>query len=373
MIKKILFVTTTAIILLIFNSLHFTGVKAESKGYEPSYLKDTINEKPAEQVYKNIQVLKGMPASELIPTMRFMASSLGVRCDFCHVTSKTGSWPMDRDDKETKLTARKMITMMNQIDNDNFEGRRAVNCATCHNGNKKPNTFPPLFSEKRDIVFDKKTLPVPNTLLDKYIDAIGGKAVFEKIKTRVTKGEIIMANGEKEEYELYQSAPDKYLSTITSKEGVMLSGYNGTSGWMQTPNRMEELKGDELHDAKREAEFYREIELDKLYPDMRTTGMQYIGERKAYEVGAGDEYGNYIKLYFDTESGLLLRTVYYTRTSFGSIPEETNYDDYRSVDGIKLPFYIETHGTFFDRILKVTSIKNDVQIDEAKYNMPEKK
>src|SRR5207237_10904653 len=64
-------------------------------------------DKPAEQVFKNIQVLKGVPAGRLLSIMeRGYTRSLGVRCDFCHVV---GEW--DKDDKEMKQAARDMVRM----------------------------------------------------------------------------------------------------------------------------------------------------------------------------------------------------------------------------------------------------------------------
>jgi hypothetical protein len=74
--------------------------------------------KTTEQVYKNIQVLKRVPADQLIPSMQFVTASLGVHCDFCHVERA-----FEKDDKETKQTARKMMRMMFAINEDNFDGR----------------------------------------------------------------------------------------------------------------------------------------------------------------------------------------------------------------------------------------------------------
>src|SRR4051812_1749478 len=93
---------------------------------------------PAEKFYKNIQVFQRLPSDQLTPAMNFMAASLGVRCTHCHVKNDTGRWPMEKDDKETKLVARKMIAMTRDINKANFGGRTTVTCATCHAGKKKP-------------------------------------------------------------------------------------------------------------------------------------------------------------------------------------------------------------------------------------------
>ena len=86
-------------------------------------------QKTAVEVFKNIQVLKDIPASELIPSMRYIAASLGVGCDYCHQADH-----FDNDDKPTKQRARNMMKMMFAINQDNFNGKREVTCYTCHRG-----------------------------------------------------------------------------------------------------------------------------------------------------------------------------------------------------------------------------------------------
>src|SRR5712675_1608884 len=93
--------------------------------------------KTADQAFKNIQTLKGIPADQLVPTMQFITASLGVECEYCHVEGA-----FDKDDKKPKQTARKMMEMMFAIDKGNFEGRRAVTCYTCHRGNARPVAIP---------------------------------------------------------------------------------------------------------------------------------------------------------------------------------------------------------------------------------------
>ena len=79
--------------------------------------------KTAAEMNKNIQVLAALPAVELFPTMQFMAASLGVSCEYCHVSDDTGRWPMEKDDKPPKRTARRMLTMVQWINATEFDGR----------------------------------------------------------------------------------------------------------------------------------------------------------------------------------------------------------------------------------------------------------
>lgn|SRR5215471_11806551 len=104
------------------------------------------NCKTAEAAFKNIKVLKGINASELIPTMVFIRSSLCVECNFCHVSRP--KWSPELDQKEEKKTARRMILMMRQINQQNFNGETRVTCATCHQGHSPAKT-PPLMETSR--------------------------------------------------------------------------------------------------------------------------------------------------------------------------------------------------------------------------------
>src|SRR5271155_4779243 len=99
--------------------------------------------KKAEEQFKNIQVLKGIPADQLIPAMQFITASLGVECQFCHVEGA-----FEKDDKKPKETARKMMEMMFAINKDNFDGHREVTCYSCHRGSTDPVGTPLVMAEE---------------------------------------------------------------------------------------------------------------------------------------------------------------------------------------------------------------------------------
>ncbi len=121
--------------VLISSSMMINGGKAQTPASAPG-------PKKAEEQFKNIQVLKGLPADQLFPTMQFITASLGVECEFCHVQGA-----FDKDDKKNKQTARKMMEMMFAINKDNFEGHRAVTCNSCHRGSADPQAIPAVMSE----------------------------------------------------------------------------------------------------------------------------------------------------------------------------------------------------------------------------------
>jgi len=104
--------------------------------------------RPAEQVYKNIQILKGLPANQLVALMKSFTRALGVRCEHCHVTAPGSDIPgfgaFSKDDLEAKQTARKMLGMAGSIQRDFFDGKQGPTCWTCHRGSTKPELEPPL-------------------------------------------------------------------------------------------------------------------------------------------------------------------------------------------------------------------------------------
>src|SRR6266436_8962363 len=98
----------------------------------------------AEDVFKNIQVLKGISVDEFMATMGFFAASLGLNCTDCHISESSGDWARYADDTTLKRTTRRMIQMVNTINAGNFGGRRAVTCYSCHRGTTRPKVIPSL-------------------------------------------------------------------------------------------------------------------------------------------------------------------------------------------------------------------------------------
>ena len=93
--------------------------------------------KPAEEVYKNIQIMKGVPAPRLRSVMMNLTKWLGVECAHCHVMGE-----FEKDDKPAKKTARSMFQMVRGINQNNFGGSGPVTCWTCHRGQAKPQSLP---------------------------------------------------------------------------------------------------------------------------------------------------------------------------------------------------------------------------------------
>src|SRR5215211_3479599 len=135
----------------------------------------------AEDVFKNIQVLKGVTVNEFMGTMGIFSVALGMSCEDCHKADDT-DWANFAIDNPRKRMARVMVTMMTNINKTNFGGRQMITCYTCHRGGDKPKTTPdvekvygaPPVDPSTDIIVQAKNVPTPDQVLDKYIQAIGG-------------------------------------------------------------------------------------------------------------------------------------------------------------------------------------------------------
>ncbi|MGA9994590.1 MAG: c-type cytochrome [Pyrinomonadaceae bacterium] len=337
-------------------------------------------DKPVEQTRKNIQVLKGLPESQLFPLMNFVRVSLGVNCEFCHV--HTGdNWDWASDAKDEKKTGREMMQMVLSVNKSNFGGNNAITCYTCHRGNEHVTGIPPLpqpwpkEEEKKDEKAANANVPTAEQLFDKYLQAVGGRAAIDAIKTRAMKGTVVMANNVSIPYEAYQSAPNKVYAVMhTPKQGDIQHGYNGTVGWMQGPRGTRQLPSWQLAQLKQEADPANDYVFKENYTRLRLIGKDKINDHEAYYVRAVNKNGNGERLYFDTQTGLLLRRVIIERTVLLPIPHETNYDDYRDVSGLKMPFAVTEYNidNTQSSVLKFTEIKLNVPVDDAKFNMPQK-
>ena len=321
----------------------------------------------AGQKFKNIQIFKTLPATQIDPTMAFISGSLGVRCNYCHASNG-----FDKDDKQTKLTARGMIQMVFDLNRGSFNGQGAVTCYTCHRGKPTPVSVPAVGQNLWAASSPSPAPEAPPTvkqILDRYVQAVGGADALMKITSRTVKGSRIGADGVLVPEEVYQKAPDKLL-TVTSYPNVVFSnGYNGTVGWGHSSrDGATPLPDQLLAQLKRDAVFYKELKTQEIYPSLTLLGKASVRDADAYVIQATPADGPAEKLFFDVRTGLLVRRYTESDTPVGKLPLQVDYEDFREVDGIKQPFLI--HWSFPGRVWgrKIDEIKQNVPLDDAKFN-----
>ena len=329
--------------------------------------------KLAEEEYKNIQALKGIPAEQVIPSMQFMAAALGVECEYCHVAHAN-----EKDDKKAKVTARKMIGMMMAINRENFDGHREVTCYSCHRGSTEPVSTPVITDEERRPADEggKKTdearasLPRAEQLLDKYLAAVGGVDALQKITSRVQKGTLTAFGGQHFPVDVYSKAPDKRASVMHLQGGDSVTAFDGKQGWLSVPGRVHVMSAAENDAARMDADLYLPAHLKTLYAKFSVDIGEKIDGHDTYMVVGRNEGQPPLRLYLDKESGLLLRVVRYAETPLGRNPAQIDYADYRDANGVKVPFRwtLARPGNRFT--IQVEQVEQNIPVDDSKFAPP---
>jgi hypothetical protein len=337
----------------------------------------TDEQKTAEQTFKNIQALKGLPDSQIPAVMGYMQAAVGARgCDACHVRSGDGPPEYEKDDKQMKQTARKMIQMVTDINKTSFNGRPEITCWTCHQGHEHPVAVPSLPQSPANAESQPPrpggAAPVAEQVFDKYVQAVGGRDAAAKFTSVVLTGNQMGQNGTPMPVEIYRKAPGKVLSTVTSPQGTMIQAFDGTSGWMQNQRGTRDIPPGELGRLKDQDSLYDVIKIQEPFPKMRPGGREKIGDRDAIVLRGQAPDNRMLRLSFDSETGLLLRKVILTSTMIGIIPEQYDFEDYRDIDGVKLPYTIRLSGLDArgSWARKFTEIKHDQTIDDNKFAKP---
>ncbi|HXU18530.1 MAG TPA: c-type cytochrome [Terriglobales bacterium] len=317
--------------------------------------------KLSEEVYKNIQVLKGVQADQLVPAMQFMTYALGVECSYCHVEGA-----LEKDDKKPKLTARKMIQMMMAIDRVNFDAKQSVTCYSCHRGSPRPSAVPvisdagPLLGSKHPDNAEQKGV-APDEIISKYIEAVGGSSAISKLTSRKLRASVILA-GRSLSAEILTKEPNRQIMVIHLPNGDSITAYDGEAGWTAGPNRrVHDISAVEVESARVETDLHLPLDLKRMFSQLQSTEPEKVGDFEAYVLSAMNSGELASKFYFDQGSGLLIRILRFTRSPLGLNPTQIDYSDYRTQDGVKLPF---------QQTISRPNSRFVIQIQEAKFNVP---
>ena len=358
----------------------------------------------AEQVFKNIQVLKGIPVDDFMETMGLMTAALQFDCSDCHTNAGTDSvdWAADTP---RKRTARRMVTMVTKINNDNFGGRQMVTCWSCHRNRDRPLVTPNMETiysmpslESDDVVAPTPGLPSPESILDRFIEVSGGAPRLAALTSFVGKGTSVGFGGfgGGGDVEIITKAPDKRATIILFKKetgrGDQIRTYDGRTGWVRTPlNVLGEfqLNGGDLDGARFDAQLSFPGQIKQILTNLKTGPPNIITDLPAPESqsslqkdltsgqthsvnivqGTGSR-GLLVTLYFDKQTGLLLRELRYGNSPIGRVPTQIDYTDYREVNGIKLPFRITYAWLDGCDSIVLNDIKTNGPVNEAKFGRP---
>jgi photosynthetic reaction center cytochrome c subunit len=342
-----------------------------------------LGQKPqmAEDVFKNVQVMKGIPVDEFMNTMGVFSAALGMSCEDCHASndSKWENYALDTSPK--KRMARRMVQMVTTINKDNFGGRQMVTCWSCHRGSDRPKITPDLATlydrpdEADDVITAAPNGPSADQILDKYIQAIGGAQRAAALKSFVAKGTSAGygPEGTPRPVEIYAKAPNQRTTIIHTQNGDSITVFNGRSGWIAAPLRplpVLELSGSSLEGVRLDAELAFAAGIKQTLAKWRVGFPVTINDREAQVIQGTAPGGSLATFYFDSESGLLVRTVRYSDSIVGRTPTQIDYSDYRDVAGVKMPFRFTMAWLDGKERFELTDVQANAAIEDAKFARP---
>jgi hypothetical protein len=323
--------------------------------------------------------------------MNFVGDSLGVNCDYCHVKGdknpQTGedTWLWERDDKKEKAAGRDMMRMVLELNRTRFNREAVVTCYTCHRGNTRPERMVPL--PPHDYFLDalkpqpKRVLPTAQEVIAKYLSAVGAHRQDILSQAIVMRGTVERVERAKASgpTEIIFKQPNKARIVETLTSGVVTRGWNGTTAWAQSGKNLNQASGETLKAMKATPTttiasdgFLSPIKVPDSPSRATLVGVARINDRESYQVVIEDSSTQSIQLFFDVETGLLLRRVNVTNTMLGSLNVQWDFSDYRDVSGLKLPFLIRTSDVSpYDTVVRrFSEIKIDSSVNENVFDIP---
>jgi len=337
----------------------------------------------AEQAFKNVRVLKGIPVDQFMATMGFFSASLGETCTDCHSAESGGDWSKYADDNPRKETARRMIGMMNAINKTYFAGKREVTCYSCHRGVERPDVTPnladlygpPPSKEPDELRQPTGRASTADQILDKYIQALGGAERLTKLTSFVAKGTYQGYQDDKFPVDVFAKAPNQISTVIHTAAGDSTTTYDGRAGWIagpatERPVTLLELTGGDLAGAKLDAAVWFPAQIKQALMQWRAGSVATIEGHEVQMIqGTGD--GRYpVNFYFDSKTGLLARMVRYNESPVGLNPTQIDYTDYRDVAGVRMPYHVMVTWLDGRSTTEFSEIQPNAAIDAATFAKP---
>jgi len=335
----------------------------------------------AEEVFKNVQVLKGIPVDEFMDTMGMFSAALSLNCIDCHTAESVGTWDRFADETPLKQTARRMVQMVNEINRTNFKGVRSVTCYTCHHGDLRPKMVPNLAAQYATPVEDPNEIevfrlpggPSADQVFEKYLQALGGPQRVAGLTSFAGKGTYIGFETEqtKVPVEVFAKAPLQRATVVHMTVGDKVTLYDGRAAWIagsDKPVPLMPLTGGNLDGAKIDALVAFPAQIKEAFSQWQV-GATAIDDREVHVLRGTNPRQPPVNFYFD-ESGLLVRVVRFGDTAVGRVPTQIDYSDYREVSGVKMPFKWTVTWTNGQSTTELSEMQGNVSIDAARFARP---
>jgi hypothetical protein len=217
-----------------------------------------------------------------------------------------------------------------------------------------------------------QTLPPASQIVERYIEAVGGRDAFRQHEFRRSELEMAMpAAGMTMNMEVLQARPNRTLTRMTLPGmGTMTSGYDGQVAWAMDPmSGARILSGEELEQSRQQSDFDSSFDFARLFPTMETVERATMGDRTCYNVRMVTEGGVEVHNCFDTETGLLIGAVAEQTSPMGTVTTEMLFEDYQQADGILMPMRTRMQMMGQEMVVTVKSVSHD-PIDLSVFELP---
>jgi hypothetical protein len=329
-----------------------------------------------------LEVLQSLPEAQLFPLMNLVATSLGVRCDYCHVQanpdlsrtpSNVGGWVWDRDDKLTKRRAREMMKMVIDLNASRFRGEAKVTCYTCHRGATQPSRLPTLPPPHPGASRTPSPTPLPSAdrVWAAYVAAVGARDTAAPGTGMIIRGWDDRPEGRYGKFEITVAGSDRYRITLTGPELTLSQGLYGEVAWGVANNAVQQFSSPaDVARMPRIAMRYRPLK--EQPPNLRTVGIERVDDRDTYVLQGKVDSITTQRSYFDVVTGLLRREITTTETLLVPLEEQVDYDDYRDVGGVQMPFRVRiSDGAPYSTTTRtILEIRRNVPVADTLFRPP---
>jgi hypothetical protein len=355
---------------------------SQASGQTPAQQKPLM----AEDVFTNVQVLKGIPVNQFMETMGFFSAALGYNCTNCHGDQVLGNWAKYADDTPVKRTARRMVEVARTINKTLFGGREAVTCYTCHRGSPTPKIVPSLLEQYSeppaddpdDVEISRRapTTPTADDILNRYIQALGGAERLAALTSFVGKGNYdgFDSYHGKVAVDVYAKSTGQRTVIVHTQNGESITAYDGRNAWIMGPDKpvsvLQLVPGGDMDGVKLDADLAFPGRLKQALTGLRVGFPTTTIDDREVQVVQATAGASRVKLFFDKQTGLLTRVVRYSKTIVGPVPTQIDYSDYREVAGVKMPFQWRLTWTDGQSMYSLSEVQPNVAIDPAKFARP---
>src|SRR6185436_11473576 len=388
--KAVIFTVATVAVAWLVSIAFATGTMPTLHAQQPSSSQvaaaTPATPQMSDKVFKNVQVLKGITVDEFMGTMGVYTTSLSLCCGNCHVGAGTSNPKWEDDSNPRKRMARTMTQMVQNINKTNFGGRQVVTCWTCHRGQLSPSVTPPLdFAYGEAVVNppdllsrDPNATRTVDQIFARLIEAQGGQARLNQVTSYSGKGKSLLFGevGEGNPAEIFAKTDGHFATYVHQQEGDVVRAYDGANAWWQLPLTVTPqypLTATLLEGQKFDAAMAFPWRVRNFFTNWRVSFGQTIEGVDVDVIQGSTPAGMIGTLYLDKKTGLVRRYIRYANTMVGRIPTQVEFQNYRDVNGVKLPFTYSYAWVSERDDWTMTGYELNPAIDNAKFGRPDPK